>query len=68
MRKSVCEKLENYSGYIGTNQLLKAGVTNRQIGTLTAEGALEKVCYGSFRRSQPFCQLPPAGRTEEPSK
>ena len=48
MRKSVCEKLENYSGYIGTNQLLKAGVTNRQIGTLTAEGALEKVCYGFY--------------------
>lgn len=38
MRKSVCEKLESNSGYIGTNQLLKAGVANRQIGTLTAEG------------------------------
>lgn len=48
MRKSACDKLESYSGYIGTKQLLKAGITNRQIGALVAEGLLEKICHGSY--------------------
>lgn len=46
MRKTADEKIESYSGYIGTRQLLKAGVTNRQIRALAAEGLLEKVCHG----------------------
>lgn len=58
MRKSVCEKLESYSGYIGTNQLLKAGITNRQIGALTVEGVLEKVCHGAYWVNKANCIKP----------
>lgn len=58
MRKSTYEKLEGYSGYIGTEQLLKAGITNRQIGTLAEEGLLEKVCYGYYWVNKAACRKP----------
>lgn len=58
MRKTACEKIESYSGYIGTRQLLKAGVTNRQIRALAAEGLLEKVCHGVCWVDKASCRKP----------
>lgn len=58
MRKTVGEKIESYSGYIGTRQLLKAGVTNRQISALAAEGLLEKVCHGVYWVDKAACRKP----------
>lgn len=58
MRKTAGEKIESYSGYIGTRQLLKAGVTNRQIRALAAEGLLEKVCHGVYWVDKAACRKP----------
>lgn len=48
MRESTYRKIEGFWGYIRTEQLLTAGITNRQIGNLTDEGVLEKVCHGYY--------------------
>ena len=39
---------DKYKGYIDTEDLMKEGLTNRQIGLLTAEGKLEKVAHGHY--------------------
>ncbi len=46
MRQIIYDKVRNisekYKGYIDTEDLMKEGLTNRQIGLLTAEEKLEK--------------------------
>ena len=39
---------EKYKGYIDTEDLMKEGLTNRQIGLLTAEEKLEKIAHGHY--------------------
>lgn len=39
---------EKYNGYISTSELMREGLTNRQISEFTANGMLEKVCYGIY--------------------
>ena len=50
MRQIIYDKVKHiadkYKGYIDTEDLMKEGLTNRQIGLLTAEGKLEKVAHG----------------------
>lgn len=58
MRSTTYEKLENYSGYIGTDQLLRDGFTNRQIANFVEEGLLERVCHGHYWILQPNCEKP----------
>ena len=60
MRQIIYDKVkyiaDKYKGYIDTEDLMKEGLTNRQIGLLTAEGKLEKVdmdIIGSLVRSFP---------------
>ena len=52
MRQIIYDKVkyisEKYRGYIDTEDLMKEGLTNRQIGLLTAEGKLEKVAHGHY--------------------
>lgn len=52
MLKATYQKLkklsEEWKGYVGTDRLLKAGFTNRQIAHFVEEGYLEKVCHGSY--------------------
>lgn len=52
MRQIIYDKVkyisEKYKGYIDTEDLMKEGLTNRQIGLLTAEGKLEKVAHGHY--------------------
>lgn len=44
-----CQRLaEQYKGYISTAELLKEGITNRQIAEFVSDGALEKVCFGVY--------------------
>ena len=44
-----CYRLsQKYNGYIRTSELLKEGLTNRQISEFVANGMLEKVCYGLY--------------------
>ena len=47
MRQIIYDKVRNisekYKGYIDTEDLMKEGLTNRQIGLLTAEEKLEKI-------------------------
>lgn len=39
---------DKYNGYIDTRELLKEGITNRQINVLVQEGILEKIAYGHY--------------------
>ncbi len=39
---------EKYNGYISTSELLREGLTNRQIAQFVSSGMLEKVCYGIY--------------------
>lgn len=39
---------QKYDGYINTSELLKEGLTNRQISGFVANGMLEKVCHGIY--------------------
>lgn len=39
---------QKYDGYINTSELLKEGLTNRQISEFVANGMLEKVCHGIY--------------------
>ena len=52
MRQIIYDKVKHiadkYKGYIDTEDLMKEGLTNRQIGLLTAEGKLEKVAHGHY--------------------
>ncbi len=52
MRVNTYARLETvykrYRGYIGTQELLEAGFSNRQIAVLTEEGYLEKVSHGYY--------------------
>ena len=52
MRQIIYDKVkyiaDKYKGYIDTEDLMKEGLTNRQIGLLTAEGKLEKVAHGHY--------------------
>ena len=52
MRSITYDNFENlykkYKGYIGTNELLEEGFSNRQIAALTEENYLEKVCHGYY--------------------
>lgn len=44
-----CYRLaEKYKGYIGTAELLREGMTNRQIAEFVSNGMLERVCYGIY--------------------
>ena len=44
-----CYRLsQKYDGYISTSELLKEGLTNRQISEFVANGMLEKVCHGIY--------------------
>lgn len=44
-----CRQLsQKYNGYISTSELLREGLTNRQISEFTVNGMLEKVCYGIY--------------------
>lgn len=58
MRSTTYEKLENYSGYIGTDQLLRDGFTNRQIANFVEEGLLERVCHGHYWIQHTSCEKP----------
>ena len=52
MRQSTYDRLESvyrkFKGYIGTQELLKEGFSNRQIAVMAEEGHLEKVCHGYY--------------------
>lgn len=52
MKKLTYTKLEGltqkYKGYIRTDELLKEGLTNRQIANFVNEGMLEKICHGHY--------------------
>ena len=52
MRQIIYDKVRNisekYKGYIDTEDLMKEGLTNRQIGLLTAEEKLEKIAHGHY--------------------
>lgn len=52
MIKDTCIKLwrltEKYKGYISTSELLREGMTNRQISEFVDNGMLERVCYGIY--------------------
>lgn len=37
-----------YRGYVGTQDLLSEGFSNRQISVLVEEGYLEKICHGHY--------------------
>ena len=53
------EKLYNkYKGYVGTNDLLREGFSNRQISTLVEDGYLQKVCYGHYWLAGKQCRKP----------
>lgn len=39
---------EKYKGYISTSELLREGITNRQISEFVDNGMLERVCYGIY--------------------
>ena len=39
---------DKYKGYISTAELLREGLTNRQISEFVANGMLEKICYGIY--------------------
>ena len=44
-----CYRLsQKYNGYVSTSELLREGLTNRQISEFAANGMLEKVCYGTY--------------------
>lgn len=44
-----CYRLsQKYDGYISTSELLREGLTNRQISEFVVNGMLEKVCYGIY--------------------
>lgn len=44
-----CYRLsKKYDGYINTSELLREGLTNRQISEFVSNGVLEKVCYGVY--------------------
>ncbi len=44
-----CYRLsQKYNGYISTSELLREGLTNRQISEFVANGMLEKVCHGIY--------------------
>lgn len=58
MRSTTYEKLERYSGYIETDQLLRDGFTNRQIANFVEEGLLERVCHGHYWILHPDCEKP----------
>ncbi len=43
------EKLSRkYKGYISTEELLREGITNRQIGVFTQIEMLERICHGHY--------------------
>lgn len=52
MIKDTCIKCyrlsQKYNGYISTSELLREGLTNRQISEFAANNMLEKVCYGVY--------------------
>ncbi|MCI8578400.1 MAG: type IV toxin-antitoxin system AbiEi family antitoxin domain-containing protein [Lachnospiraceae bacterium] len=52
MLKDTYEKCRNlstkYKGYIGTSDLLREGLTNRQIAEFVSNGMLEKVYHGVY--------------------
>lgn len=50
---------EQLHGYIRTEQMLSAGLTNRQIGNLLEEGELEKISNGYFWCKNSLFQKPP---------
>lgn len=58
MRESTYKKIEDSWGYIRTEQLLAAGITNRQIRNLVEEGELEKVCHGHYWVNKNACKKP----------
>lgn len=39
---------QKYAGYVSTSELLREGLTNRQIAEFVSNGMLEKVCYGMY--------------------
>lgn len=43
-----CQLSKKYDGYISTSELIREGLTNRQISEFVANGMLEKVCYGIY--------------------
>ncbi|MDE6924462.1 MAG: hypothetical protein K2P59_04255, partial [Acetatifactor sp.] len=44
-----CYRLsQKYDGYISTSELLREGLTNRQISEFVVNSMLEKVCYGMY--------------------
>lgn len=43
-----CQLTWKYNGYISTSELLREGLTNRQISEFVANGMLERVCYGIY--------------------
>ena len=44
----LCRLTEKYKGYISTSELLREGMTNRQISEFVDNGMLERVCYGIY--------------------
>ena len=58
MRDKTYEKLDKYAGYIGTEQLLKDGFTNRQIACFVEEKLLERICHGYYWVIKPVCKKP----------
>lgn len=62
MRSNTYLKLEGvykkYRGYVGTKELIREGFSNRQIGVLTEEGYLEKICHGYYWLAGGQCMKP----------
>lgn len=44
----LCRLTEKYKGYINTSELLREGMTNRQISEFVDNGMLERVCHGIY--------------------
>lgn len=65
MREKTYEKLEKYAGYIGTEQLLKDGFTNRQIACFVEEQFLERICHGYYWVTKSPCEKPEAYKAIE---
>lgn len=62
MLESTVKRLENLSkertGYITTEELLQARITNRQIGVFVDMGMLEKISHGHYWIVKPDCEKP----------
>ena len=62
MREATVKRLETIAnertGYITTEELLKSGITNRQIAVFVDKGMLEKISHGHYWLACAGCGKP----------